>query len=316
MKLSQLGEFGLIERIKDIVRKPARKAVFGIGDDTAVLEITPQIFPFSNKKYLLVTTDTFIEGVHFRLKNADFHELGHRFLAINISDIAAMGGYPTYALVTLGANRDFSIWKIEDLYRGMNALARKHRIGIIGGETVNSPKEFIVSITLLGEVEKKKLLTRSNARIGDAILVTGDFGGPAAAKYDFRLLSLVPRLKEARTIAQSKLCSSMIDSSDGLVRSVLEVCRASQVGARIWTDSIPKARKANLKHALYGGDEYELVFTTARVQAVGLRDLIQKKTSTKVSIVGEIVDKKRGVKLVDVHGRVKSLTQKGYEHFK
>ncbi len=326
MKLSQLGEFGLIELLAKEIGKPSKRVVVGIGDDTAVLEIPISKFQIPNKskiqiskiqnRYLLITTDTLIENIHFKLKTTSFFDLGSKALAINISDIVAMGGYPTYALVTIGANKNLSVSRIEELYRGVRKLAKKYKIEVIGGDTVQSPKELVVSITLLGEVEKNCLLTRSKAKVGDAILVTGDFGGPAAAKFDIRNLKFVIRYKEARVIAKSDKATSMIDSSDGLVRSVLEVCKASNVGARIWLDSVPIAKKATLNQALYGGEEYELVFTTPRSKAVELRDLIQKRTKTRVSIVGEIVAKQSGIKLVDVHGKVSSPRSGGYEHFK
>lgn len=322
MKLSQLGEFGLIELLAKKIGKPSKKVMVGIGDDTAVLKVQSSKSKAQNKskipipKYLLVTTDTLIENIHFKLKTTSFYDLGYKALAINISDIASMGGYPTYALVTIGANKDLSVKKIEELYRGINKLARKHKIEIVGGDTVQSPKELVVSITLLGEVEKECLLTRSKTRVGDAVLVTGNFGGPAVHGYSSRYSLPVTRLSEASVVAKSRIATSMIDSSDGLVRSVLEICKASKVGARIWLDSVPIAKKATLDQALYGGEEYELVFTTPRSKAVGLKDLIQRKTKTKVSIVGEIVARKREVKLVDLHGKVYSPKSGGYEHFR
>lgn len=308
MKLSQLGEFGLIDRIaKRESRLPS--TIVGIGDDAAVLQMT-------NGKYLLITTDTFIENVHFRLKTISFSHLGQKVLAANISDIAAMGGWPTHALVTVGAPKTMEVKAIDELYRGINSLAREYRIDIIGGDTVQSPKEVVVSIVLLGEVEKEFLLTRSKAKVGDAILVTGLFGGPAAVNYEHRTQSTEHRTQEARIIAKSKLATSMIDSSDGLVRSVLEICRASKAGARIWLDSVPIAKGSTLEQALYGGEEYELVFTTPRSKAVEVKNLIWRRTGTKVSIVGEMVAKKRGMKLVDIHGKVSDPKSGGYEHFK
>ncbi|MFH1684338.1 MAG: thiamine-phosphate kinase [Candidatus Margulisiibacteriota bacterium] len=317
MKLSQLGEFGLINLLSKEIGKSSKEVVVGIGDDTAVLQMTNDKCQMSNEgRYLLITTDTLIENIHFKLKTTSFFDLGYKALAINISDIASMGGIPTYALVTIGANKNISVKKIEELYRGIRKLAKKFKIDIVGGDTVQSPKELVVSITLLGEVEKECMLTRAKAKIGDAILVTGAFGGLAAAKYKTPNSELRTRLLESMTIAKSKMCSSMIDSSDGLVRSVLEISKSSKVGARIWTDSVPMAKKATLEQALYGGEEYELVFTTPRSKAVELRDLIQRKTKTKVSIVGEIVAKKSGIKLVDIHGKVSLPGSGGYEHFR
>lgn len=316
MKLSKLGEFGLIERLAKEIGKPSENVVVGIGDDAAAIKITNNKLQISKSKLLLVTTDALIENVHFNRKNTSFFDLGYKVLFINISDIAAMGGYPTYALVTIGANKNISVNKIEELYRGIKKLAKKYKIEIIGGDTVQSPKELIISVTLLGEVERKCLLTRTKAKVGDAILATGNFGGPAAEKYVTRRSSLVARIKESREIAKSGKCSSMIDSSDGLVRSVIEICKASKVGARIWLGSVPVARKATLEQALYGGEEYELIFTTPRSKAKELKDLIQRKTKTKVTIVGGIVGKKRGIKLVDIDGKAFFPKSGGYEHFK
>lgn len=325
MKLSRLGEFGLIERLAKKIGKSSKDVVVGIGDDAAAIKLKTQNSKLKTKEsLLLITTDALIENIHFKLKTTSFFNLGYKALAINISDIIAMGGYPAYALVTIGANKKLSVKKIEELYRGIRKMAKKYKIEIIGGDTVQSPKELIVSITLLGEVEKECLLTRSKAKAGDAILVTGDFGGPAAGKYVPRPSlapsnvegSLVPRLKEARSIAKSGRCSSMIDSSDGLMRSVMEISKASKVGARIWLDSVPIAKGVALDQALYGGEEYELVFTTPRSKVIELKNLIQKRTKTKVSIVGEMVASKRGVKLVDLHGNVFSPKSGGYEHFK
>ena len=327
MKLSQLGEFGLIELLAEEIGRPSRNVVVGIGDDAAAIKFKTQSSKLKNKEsLLLITTDTLVENVHFRLKNGrnrefilrrdPFYNLGYKALAINISDIAAMGGIPTYALVTIGANKNLPVKKIEGLYRGIRKAARKYKVEIVGGDTVQSPEELVVSITLLGEVEKKCLLTRSNAEIGDAILVTGELGGPAAVGYESGRQKVESRTQEARIIAKSQMATSMIDSSDGLVRSVLEICKASRVGARIWLGSVPVARKATLDQALYGGEEYELVFTVPRSKALELRNLIQKKTGTKVAIVGEIVARKRGVKVVDIHGRATFPEKGGYEHFK
>ena len=137
------------------------------------------------KNYQLITTDTLVEGVHF--KRGNFFALGRKALAVNISDIAAMGGWPTHALVTLGVPDNLEVSAVDELYRGINGLARRHEIDIVGGDTVASPKAIIISITLLGEVEKEYLLTRSGAKVGDLILVTGVFGGPAATNYNLQL---------------------------------------------------------------------------------------------------------------------------------
>jgi thiamine-monophosphate kinase len=322
VKLSKLGEFELIDRLNKIIGKPAREAVLGIGDDAAAIKIRNSNIEILNKFQIrnsncqLVTTDTLIQGVHFKLKGTSFAHLGYKALAINISDIAAMGGIPTYALITIGANKNFPVKKIEELYKGITNLAKKYKIGIIGGDTVSSPKELIISITLLGEADKKQMLTRAGAEVGDSILVTGNFGGPKADKFTICPSSPVPRIKESQIIAKSGFCTSMIDSSDGLVRSLFEVCKSSNVGARLFSDCVPIAHKANLKQALYGGEEYELVFTIKKGREAEMISLLSRRVETKVSICGEVVGEDDGIMLVDMLGKVRPFKSKGYEHFK
>jgi thiamine-monophosphate kinase len=307
MKLSQLGEFGLIELISPHESKRPDTFV-GIGDDAAVLQ--SRVTGRGSRVYTLITTDALIENVHFKRTGLSFFALGQKALAANISDIAAMGGWPTHALVTVGLPESLSVEKIEEFYRGLNSLAKKYKIDIVGGDTVASPKELVISITLLGEVETKNLLLRSSAKPGDFICVTGKFGGPASQGYDPRLGTRDTRLKEARSIAKARLATAMIDSSDGLVRSVLELCKASKVGARIFEDCVPVAKGATLEQALYGGEEYELVFTVPKSKVPS------PKSKVKMAIVGEIVGAKQGVKLVDKHDKIKPLKSGGYEHFK
>ena len=311
MKLSEIEEFGLIDRIAR--REPKLSStIIGIGDDCAVIKssVTGRQ---SSVKYLLVTTDALIENIHFKRQGLSFFALGQKALAVNISDIAAMGGWPTHALVTVGLPKTLNVKQIDQLYRGINSLARKHKIDIVGGDTVASPRELVISITLLGEVEKKNLLLRSTAKVGDLICVTGKFGGAAAKNYECRMPNAELRFKTARAIAKKKIATAMIDSSDGLVRSVLEICRASKVGAKIFEAQVPIAKGAMLDQALYGGEEYELVFTAPRRKAA--RVVSWFGGLARVSIVGEIVNRKAGIKLVGRHGKIKALKSGGYEHF-
>lgn len=306
MKLSQLGEFGLIDLIA--LREAKRSdTLVGIGDDAAVLCPKSKV---QSQKYTLVTTDALIENVHFKRKGLSFFALGQKALAANISDIAAMGGVPTHAVITIGLPRTIKVEQVKEFYRGLNHLAKKHKIDIIGGDTVASPRELVISITLLGEVEKENLLLRSTAKPGDLICVTGVFGGPASQKYLIPHTPHLVRLTEARFIAKAGLASAMIDSSDGLARSVLEICKASKVGARIFEGCVPAAKGATLDQALYGGEEYELVFTVPKSKVQSL------KSKVKMTIVGEIVSSQQGVKLIDKHDKIKPLKSGGYEHFK
>jgi len=309
VKLSQLGEFGLIDRI---ARREARRpeTVVGIGDDAAVLRISGYPGNRVSGKCLLITTDTLVENVDFKRKGLSFFHLGRKALLANISDIAAMGGFPTHALVTLGLPKNTDVSAVDEIYRGIDSLAKKHKIDIIGGDTTDSAVMFI-AIALLGEVEKDNLLLRSTAKVGDLICVTGMFGGAAAENYELRTPNSELRTQEARKIAKSHIASAMIDSSDGLARSVIEICRASKVGARIWEGKIPIARGATLDQALYGGEEYELVFTVPADKLA-----ILKKLKMGISIVGEIFGQKPEVLLVTGSGEIKTLKSGGYEHFK
>lgn len=310
MKVLQLGEFGLIDHLTKHLSKG--KAVVGIGDDAAVIKVRNS--KSETRNYLLITTDALVENVHFTVKNTSFVDLGYKALAANVSDIAAMGGKPTAAVITLALPSGLAVEKLDAFYRGLNRLAKKLKIDLVGGDTVASPKALMISITLLGEVAPKNLLLRSTAKVGDLICVTGTFGLPAARHYSASVLPPI-RLKEAAALAEKKLASAMIDSSDGLVRSVVELAKASRVGARLWEERIPIAPGATLEQALYGGEEYELVFTVPKNK---VRDLAGKKKLKKIdqiSIVGEIVPRGEQVKLVDNRGKIKELKTKGFEHF-
>lgn len=296
MNLSQLGEFGLIEKISKLIGKPSGKVKLGIGDDCAVLELPCSTTQFrindQSKNYQLITTDALVEGVHFH-KNESYFHLGQKAMLANVSDISAMGGWPTFAVVSIGLSEHQNIRDVKQLYKGMLMAAKQHGIQIVGGDTVAAP-QMIISITLLGEVEKECLVTRSGAKIGDVICVTGCFGGPAAKK--FRTTTIQCRINEARSIATKGIASSMIDSSDGLVRSVREICKASKVDALVKAEAVPRAKVATLDQALYGGEEYELVFTCRRT-----------KVPKFAKVVGEIVAKGKG-NLADFRA--------GFDHFK
>jgi thiamine-monophosphate kinase len=325
-----MGEFGLIERLSRIIGSPSKSVVLGIGDDAAVVQSPnskaqiPNKFQISKSKFktkeklLLITTDTLVENVHFKLHGIprELKALGEKALAVNISDIAAMGGLPTFAVVTIGAPQNYSVKALEHLYQGMLSLCKEYNIQIVGGDTVASPRALLISLTLLGEVEKECLLTRSGAKVGDAIAVTGSFGGNAAAKFDFRRYKIKPCLKAARALAKTGWVTSLIDSSDGLVRSVLEICKASKVGARIWQAEVPRSPRANLTQALYGGEEYELVFTVPGKKVDQLKSEAGKLTGCHIQIIGEVVPRSMGLRLVNRQGKRIIPRQAGYEHFR
>jgi len=274
MSLSTLGEFGLIDRIKKRLKSKY------IGDDCAF--IPPN---------MLLTTDTMVEDVHFSFKTFNWFKLGWKIIAVNISDIAAMGGIPKYALVTLGLNNKASVNDIDDLYTGMQKISKKYKLNIVGGDIVRS-KQIFVTVVLIGHVEKNLVVKRSGAKVGDLIMTTGTLGKAAKSKYT---ILPQPRIKEGRLLAKNKIATAMIDNSDGLIRSIAEICKASGVGARINSCHVPVASGATIEDALFGGEDYELVFTG------------KNKFGT---IVGEIVSKSKGITLDG-----KPVKKFGWEHF-
>jgi len=310
MKISEAGEFGLIEKIKRSGTVRDREVVIGIGDDAAVIRRP-------SKKYVLMTTDTIVEKVHFNLKYFTFYELGWKLLAINISDIAAMGGVPRHAIVTLGLNDSASVKDIDDLYRGIKALARKYKVSIVGGDIVSSPKSLFFTMALYGEADR--IVLRSGARPGDFIASIGKLGGSSVGlKYLKRsgrkaLLSMktqvmahlmpLPMVEEGSEA--SKYATSMIDNSDGLARCLIEICKASDVGAKINLNSIPLAKGASLKDAFGGGEDYNLILTVPKNRANSLK---------KGIIIGEVLKRKKII-LISGEGEEKIMKSGGFEHF-
>lgn len=304
MKVSDIGEFGLIDRIKDRNPIKDRNVVIGIGDDAAAIRSG------AGGKYILLTTDTLVEGVHFSLRYFTFFELGWKLLAVNLSDIAAMGGTPRYALVTLGLKRTVDVSDIDAFYKGIRALAGKFKVNIVGGDIVSSPKNLFFTLDVFGFADR--LIKRSGAKAGDAIVSLGTFGGSAAGlaklKRSGRKASGIkthvmpwPMIKEGLSAARH--ASSMIDNSDGLARCLIEICKASGCGARIFPDKIPLAKGAHLKHALDGGEDYNLVLTVPKRKAKKIKN---------GRIIGEITAGK-GIYLIDKSGRKTALKDKGYE---
>lgn len=307
MKLSSLGEFGLIEKIHSQLPTINKSSIIqGIGDDAAIIKT-------SRNKHTVATIDTLIEDVHFSMKYYSYYDLGWKTLAVNLSDIAAMGGVPKYALVSLGIPSHVDSKNIDEFYRGMRYLQKKYSVDIIGGDTVNSRDKIYMTVALLGEVNPRKALFRKGAKIGDFILATGEFGERGArAKH----LRPNPRVEEGQIIAQSGGATAMMDDSDGLARSIHEICRQSKVGVRIFENKIPIAKNADMKSALNAGEDFELIFTCKKAHAKKIIQNIKRKIGTQVSIIGEIVDKKSGIKIVDENGKTKKLEVGGYEHFK
>jgi thiamine-monophosphate kinase len=289
--------------------------VVGAGDDCAVLDIG------SPDRLLLFKTDAVVAGIHFE-PDTPPEKIGYKALGRCLSDVAAMAGTPTAALVTLALPEDFKVEFVEAIYAGMNGLARKHDVAIAGGETTTNPGRLLISVALLGFVPRGKGVLRSGAEAGDALFVTGELGGSRAGKH----LDFEPRLAEARWLAQNFSLHAMIDLSDGLAGDLRHLLKASRAGAELLASSIPISRAAKLAAraaspakpplfaALTDGEDFELLFTVAGREAVPLLDAWRKEfPKLALTCIGKITARD-GITLRDKQG-ARPLTLHGYEHF-
>jgi thiamine-monophosphate kinase len=270
---------------------------------------------------LLFKTDAVVEGIHFT-KETPPEKIGHKALGRCLSDVAAMAGHPTAALITIGLPREFDVKGIEAIYAGMSELAKRHGVAIAGGETTTSPDRIFISVSLIGFVPRDKAVLRSGAKTGDAIFVTGELGGSLAGKH----LEFEPRLSEARWLAEHFTIHSMIDLSDGLAGDLRHILKASEVGAELLKTAIPVSRaakgavktvgtaKSAFAAALTDGEDFELLFTVSSKDAVPLADAWGGKfPKLKLSCIGKIT-KGEGLTIRDKSG-AHTLNANGYVHF-
>jgi len=348
MKLSNIGEFGLIHSIQKLSFQRSPAIVVGIGDDAAVLKI-------ASATLLLATTDMLIEGVHFDLSSTNYYSLGWKSAAVNLSDIAAMGGVPRFCLTALAIPARIPVEAVKEFYRGFNALLRAHKTILAGGDTCFSKDGLVINVTVLGEAKKGTAVTRAGAKQGDRIFVTGTLGdagaglellkagvrvqgpgsrgqGPGTRSKDVnselrtphselikRHLRPVPRVEWGRKIALAGCASSMIDVSDGLSSDLFHLCEESGVGAVLHSDAIPLSRsilrsagqlnKSPLQYALSGGEDYELLFTVPQAKMKRLASL--KVPATEI---GQITGT-RSLLIMNAQGEGKPLKPIGYDHF-
>ncbi|MFA6321671.1 MAG: thiamine-phosphate kinase [Candidatus Omnitrophota bacterium] len=303
MKIQDIGELGLIERISRKIKNDSN--VFrGIGDDTAVIKCP-------GSKYLLFTCDMLIEDVHFKRKLATPFQIGWKAMARNLSDIAAMGGVAKYALVSVGIDPKLPVSFADGVFDGMNAAAKKFKVNIVGGDTSKSAK-IVIDISLIGEVEKKFLTLRSGAREGDGIFVTGFLGGSIKGKH----LDFMPRLNEARMLVKNFKVNSMIDVSDGLLLDLSRILSASKKGALIYEDLIPVSDKArSFGSAVTDGEDFELLFTMGAKEAERFIRHYSLRFETPVSLIGEITSERCGYKIIGKDWKEKRISKKGFLHF-
>jgi thiamine-monophosphate kinase len=309
-----MSEFELIAKLTKSL--PTNENVLaGAGDDCAVLD-----FGLPEKLFLF-KTDAIVEGFHFTRETPP-EKIGRKALARCLSDIAAMAGTPNAALVTIALPENFDAEFIAKIYDGLNALAEKFGVAIVGGETTANPERILISIGLLGTVSRGKQILRSGAKIGDAIFVTGELGGSLAEKH----LEFEPRLAEANWLAEKFPVHAMIDLSDGLAGDLRHILNASKVGAELLKSAVPISREAKLAArkssaakpafaaALTDGEDFELLFTIASKDAIKLLDAWKKKfPQLKLSCVGKIVSGE-GILIRDKSGSHK-LNAHGYVHF-
>jgi len=322
-----LTEKALIRRIRSQAKARRGRGVVrtGIGDDAAVLEC-PSGFDF------LLTTDFSLEGVHFRREWHPPDSVGHRCLTRGLSDIAAMGGEPTAAFLSLALPRDLPQSWVDRFMTGLLKLARQFGVQLAGGDTAESPAGVLADIAVVGQAPKGKALLRSGARAGDSIYVTGELGhaawtlhrlsegGLAALGSQTRTCYWAhaahfypqPRIAVGRWLLKHGLATATIDVSDGLSTDLGHICEESGVGALVNEAAIPRPSglpTSSLHYALHGGEDYELLFT-----APASRPVPGKIAGVRVTRIGEII-RGRNVWLVDSHGQRKALPPRGWEHF-
>lgn len=330
MKLSQVGELSLLEKVRSGFTKKSKAVVTGIGDDAAVLR--------PRGKNLLVTTDMMLEGVHFDLRLITPFQLGFKIISVNVSDIYAMAGRPCFALLGIAAAKSTKEAFLDMFFEGVRAALEFYKITLIGGDISSAEKEMVLSATLIGHAERP--VRRSGAKPGDRIYVTGSLGQAACGLELSRIINKPVDMKkpvnkplkwdimrpllgrhlmpEARRPAPFASCATaMIDLSDGLFIDLVRLCTESNVGARLYKDGIPVSDETKaaalflgldpLKVATSGGEDYELLFT-APLQSGYTRRF------RKAVCIGEITESK--MLIVDKNGRQRPITPEGYQHFR
>ena len=311
-----VGEKKLIQKIRSLTRGGA-SVVKGIGDDCAVLRVPP-------RHELLVTTDFSIENVHFRREWHPPELVGRRCLTRGLSDIAAMGGTPLAAFLSLAVADEVPQRWVDRFVKGLLELAGEFDFSLAGGDTAQSPQGIQADIVVVGSVPKGRAVLRSGAKPGQSIYVTGELGGSAAALA--RLTDAKPlgaayakylrpqaRVAVGQILRSRRLASAMIDVSDGLSTDLAHICDESHVGAEIEEEAIPRARigrgqHVGLEFALHGGDDYELLFTSAAAVPSEIEGV-------RVTRIGRIV-RAPGMRLIGADGMLRRLLPQGWEHFK
>lgn len=332
--ISDLGEFGLIERITKQIQLKNESTIKGVGDDAAVLDF--------NKKQIVVTSDLLTEGIHFNLMYVPLKHLGYKAVVVNLSDVCAMNAVPKQIVVSIAISSKFSVEAVDEIYSGIHLACDKYGIDLVGGDTTSSLTGLTISITALGEVEKNNAVYRSGAKPNDLLCVTGDLGGaymglqllerenevfkvnenmkPQLEGFDYILeRQLKPEARVDVISAFKKLQikpTSMIDISDGLSSEIHHLCKNSNVGCNIYEDKIAldyqsrvMAEELNINPlvaALNGGEDYELLFT------ISMDDYEKIKNDPDFTVIGHMTDASEGLNLITNAGSAIPLEAQGW----
>jgi thiamine-monophosphate kinase len=336
-EISQLGEFGLIDKIKQSVSTYHTETNTGIGDDAAVLEPTT--------KQRVVTTDLLLEAIHFDLRYVPLPHLGYKAIAVNVSDVAAMNAIPKQVTVSIGLSNRFSVEAVEALYEGMRAACADYKVDLVGGDTTSSAAGLVISVTALGEVEPGKVARRSGAKKNDIVCVTGDLGAaymglqvlerekaaylenkaaqPQIDQYKYivqRQLRPHARMDIVHELAEANVVpTSMIDVSDGLASELLHLAHSSKVGIQVYEENLPIDKMAYdtavefkldpITCVMNGGEDYELLFTISQ------NDYENIKNHPDIHFIGYVNDNTGQAHLVTKGGAVVPLQAQGFNHF-
>ena len=336
--LSELGEFGLIKHLTKHFTINCESTEKGVGDDAAVLEF--------GEKQVLLTTDMLVEGVHFDLSYMPLKHLGYKAVMVNLSDVYAMNGNATQITVSIAISNRFPLEAIEELYAGIQLACKTYGIDLVGGDTTSSTTGMMISITAIGEIDKKDVVYRNGAKENDLLVVTGDLG---AAYLGLQVLerekqvfkanpNSQPDLEEYSYLVERQLKpearkdivkllkelevkpSAMIDISDGLSSEILHICSQSEVGCDLYEDKIPLDQQVistceefnidSTTIALSGGEDYELLFTISQ------KDFPKIKGNPNLTVIGHITDKSQGANLVTRSNEKVELIAQGWNSLK
>jgi thiamine-monophosphate kinase len=337
-ELTELGEFGLIDRLTAGTKLKNSTSIKGVGDDAAVID--------NGDFFTLVSTDLLVEGVHFDLTYTPLKHLGYKAAVVNFSDICAMNGVAQQLTVGIAVSNRFSVEALEEIYSGIRLACEKYNVDLVGGDTTSSPSGLFLGLTVIGTVSKNEVVYRNTANENDLICVSGDLGSayagllllerekavyianpdmqPDLDGFDFileRQLKPEARKDIIQLFKEQKIVpTSMIDVSDGLASDILHICTNSDKGCAIYEDKIPidisaisLCESLNIDPttaALNGGEDYELLFTIAQ------KDYELVKNLTEITIIGHITEKSSGANLVTRSGQFVPLTAQGWNSFR